>query len=318
MNKKYQRLTAMLLLIGLTFVLAGCVKYTADGTPTGWVFDYLGRPASQFLDFLAQFFGGSYGMAIIIVTIITRLFMLPASLKMTKTSMISQTRMKIAQPEIDEIKAELEAATDPKEKAALNAELMAVYKKYDIDMFGGVSGCLPLLIQMPIISAVYAAIRSSEQINSASFLGIHLGERSILLVVIVVAVTAFQGWLMQHNMPKSDNPTAQSTSRTMMLINPIMLGWFSWISNAGLGLYFATGGVFMIFQQLYTNRVVRPKIQEMLDNESTNKAQVKRQPRVKTTPIATSQSDRLVPTKNPIKPNNSNGTRRNAGKQKQR
>lgn len=105
--------------------------------------------------------------------------------------------MKIAQPEIDEINAEMEETSDQNEKAALQQELMQVYKKYDINMFGGLAGCLPLLIQMPIISAVYTAIRSSPEILRSNFLGINLGEQSIPLVIGVVLLYALQGWMMQ-------------------------------------------------------------------------------------------------------------------------
>ncbi|MBK0347656.1 membrane protein insertase YidC [Aerococcaceae bacterium zg-ZJ1578] len=321
MKKIQKKLPLLLLLVAIVFVSAGCVQYSADGTPTGWVYQYLGQPASNFLNFLANIFGGSYGMAIIIVTIITRLLMLPSSLKMTRTSMISQARMKIAQPEIDEIREEIDAAQDPTEKAKLNQELMAVYKKYDIDMFGGLTGCLPILIQMPIISAVYAAIRSSDAINQSTFLGIHLGEKNMLIVILVVLLTFLQGWLMQRATPKSDNPTANQTTSTMLLMNPIMLGWISYVSAAGIGLYFLVGSVFALVQQIYSNHVLKPKIQKMLDEESAKLAATPRQKRKaaakanNTTPTGTK---RLVPTKQPISTQPNDTNRRNAGKQQRR
>lgn len=317
LNQRKIQMIGLLLIVVL--VASGCVSYDDAGNPTGWVYQYLGQPASQFLDFLANIFNGNYGIAIIIVTIITRLIMMPSSVNMTKNSMISQTRMKIAQPEIDEIKAEIEATKDPKEQAALNQEMMAVYKKYDINMMGGLSGCLPLIIQMPIISAVYTAIRSSERITQSSFLGLNLGEQSILIVFLVVLVTGLQGWMMQRNMPKSDNPQAAQTSRTMMLMNPLMLGWISWISAAGLGLYFLVGGLFALVQQFYTNKIVRPKIQEMLAEEEENHKSNPRKARARKAAAAASDNDakkRLVPTKSAVI--SSETTRRNEGKQKRK
>lgn len=315
-NKQKIQMIGLLAIVVL--VASGCVSYDTAGNPSGWVYEYLGRPASLFLDWLANVFGGSYGMAIIIVTIITRLLMMPSSINMTKNSMISQAKMKIAQPEIDEIKAEIEATKDAQEQTALNQELMAVYKKYDIDMFGGLSGCLPLVIQMPIISAVYAAIRSSQEIRTSSFLGINLGEQSIPLVVVVVIVTALQAWLMQRNTPQADNAQANQTGKTMMLMNPLMIGWISWISAAGLGLYFLVGGVFALVQQLYTNKIVRPKIKAIVAEEEDKLKRSPRKPR-KARPVQTQtkndgKSQRLVPTKNDPTINSSN--RRNAGKQK--
>ena len=307
------------LLLIIIFVASGCVSYDQAGNPTGWVYEYFGKPATSFLEFLANMFGGSYGMAIIIVTIMTRLFMLPSSLKMTKDSMISQARMKVAQPELDAIREEIEATTDPAEKMRLQNEQMAVYKKYDINMLGGLSGCLPLLIQMPVISAVYAAIRSSQTINDSSFLGIPLGQQNLILVVAVVLVTALQGWLMQRAMPASDNPTAAQTSRTMMLVNPLLLGWFTWASAAGLGLYFLTGGIFQVFQQLYTNKVVRPKISQILEEEAKKYENAPKRPRKDVTRQITQTTQegkkRLVPTKEAV---DTVGRQRNAGKQRNR
>ncbi|WP_124057466.1 membrane protein insertase YidC [Vaginisenegalia massiliensis] len=310
MKKQHKKILFSLLLITIVFMATGCVSYDKAGHPTGWVYDYFGKPAIQFLDYLAAMFGSSYGIAIIIVTIITRLFMMPSSIKMTKNSMISQARMKVAQPEIDEMKAKIEAATDPQEKARLNTEMMAIYKKYDIDMMSGLSGCLPLLVQMPIISAVYTAIRTSEKIQASTFLGIHLGSKSILLVVLVVLVYGLQGWLMQKSMPETDNAAANQTSKTMMFMNPVMLGYFSWISAAGLGLYFLVGGLFQLGQQVYINNLVRPKIQAMLDEEA--KKHPKRTVTVSQTKTASepkqNKKNRLVPTKEPLQ-------QRNAGKQ---
>lgn len=315
MKNKQKWIKIIGLLTIVILVMSGCVSYDSAGNPTGWVYEYIGRPASNMMDWLAGIFGGSYGIAIIIITIITRLLMMPSSINMTKNSMISQAKMKIAQPEIDEINAEMEATTDQQEKASLQQELMQVYKKYDINMFGGLAGCLPLLIQMPIISAVYTAIRSSDKILNSSFLGINLGEQSLPLVIGVVLLYALQGWMMQRNTPQSDNPQAQQTSRTMMLMNPLMIGWITYASAAGLGIYFLTGGVFAIFQQLYTNSIVKPRIEKMMEEEKEKYADMRRPKRkktVKTVPQSDSETKRLVPTKNQV---TSSKKRRNEGKQ---
>lgn len=316
MKNKQKWIKIIGLLAVVILVMSGCVSYDSAGNPSGWVYEYIGRPATNMMDWLAGIFGGSYGIAIIIITIITRLLMMPSSVNMTKNSMISQAKMKIAQPEIDEINAEMEDSNDQQEKAALQQELMQVYKKYDINMFGGVAGCLPLIIQMPIISAVYTAIRSSDQILNSSFLGINLGEQSIPLVIGVVLLYALQGWMMQKNTPQSDNPQAKQTSRTMMLMNPLMIGWITYASAAGLGIYFLTGGVFAIFQQLYMNSVVKPRIEKQMESEQEKYASMKRTPRKKTNKVKNvnkADSNRLVPTKSNV--NTSNSQRRNEGKQ---
>lgn len=314
MKNKQKWIKIIGLLAVVILVMSGCVSYDSAGNPSGWVYEYIGRPATNMMDWLAGIFGGSYGIAIIIITIITRLLMMPSSVNMTKNSMISQAKMKIAQPEIDEIKEEIEATNDPQLKAELNNEMTNVYKKYDINMFGGFSGCLPLLIQLPFISAVYAAIRSSEAIKESSFLGISLGETSLILTIVVVLVYLVQGWLTTRNTPQADNPQAQQTSRMMLLMSPIMLGWITFSSNAGLGLYFLVGGAFAIFQQLYTNKVVRPEIKKIIDDEEEKYANIRRTPRSPRKKVVTTKASgdqRLVPTKNQV-------GKRNAGKQNRR
>lgn len=315
-KKNYKKLIA---LVVVSFVLVGCIKYDASGQPTGWVFEYIGRPTIQLLDWIAGLFTNAsgeknYGLAIIIVTILTRIFMLPSSIKMTKSSMMSAAKMELAQPEIKEIQAEMDATQDPSVKAQLQQELLAVHKKYDINMFGDtLGGCLPLLIQMPFITAVYAAIRSSQEIASSSFLGIHLGKRSILIVALVVLAYFLQGWLMQkQSTVSSSNPQAQQTTKMMMLMNPLMLGWISWASAAGLGLYFLTGGIFMIVQQLYINHQVRPRIEAMVEEKREyyeSLPRTKRKRKVNVQQETSSRNQRLVPTKN-------TSTRRNEGKQR--
>ncbi len=311
-NLKKLRFIGLMLFV--LVVMTGCVQHDASGNPTGFVYEYLGKPAGLLLDWLAHIFGNSYGIAIIIVTLITRIFMIPSMINMTKGSIETQAKMKYAQPEIDEIKEELEMATTQEEKISLNNEMMAVQKKYGINMLSSMSGCLPLLVQMPIISAVYFAIRSSDAINQSNFFGLNLGKPSLVITAIVAAVYAYQGWLSYKGMPQSDNPQAQSTSKSMMLVNPLMLGWITYASAAGLGVYFLTGGIFGILQQLYMNRHYRPMITAKVDEEMKKFEKIQRTPLKKSIKktLPSDDSIRLIPTKNPVK------SRRNEGKQRKK
>ena len=300
----------------VALIASGCVSYDKAGNPSGAIYEYIGVPTARFMDWIANIFGGSYGIAIIIITIITRLFMLPSTYKMTKGTMISSAKMKYAQPEIKEIQDEMNETDDPQEKAALQQELMKVYSKYDISMLGGVSGCLPMLIQLPIISAVYAAVRSSDKIAESSFLGIDLGERSILIVVLVAVSAFLTGWLMQKSnpTPAADNPTANQMQSSMLFMNPIMLGWFTYVSNAGMGLYFLTGSIWSLLQQVYMNHVAKPKIQKEIDQQVEkykNIPREKRQSKARKQKevIEKENAKRIVPVKTSSK-------KRNAGKQK--
>ncbi|MBG9985862.1 membrane protein insertase YidC [Facklamia sp. DSM 111018] len=312
--KKHWKFIFLISMVAL--MASGCVSYDKSGNPSGAIYEYVGIPTARFMDWIANIFGGSYGIAIIIITIITRLFMLPSTYKMTKGTMTSSAKMKYAQPEIKEIQDEMNETDDPQEKAALQQELMKVYSKYDISMLSGVSGCLPMLIQLPIISAVYAAVRSSDKIAESSFLGIDLGERSILIVVLVAVSAFLTGWLMQKSnpTPTADNPTANQMQSSMLIMNPLMLGWFTFVSNAGMGLYFLTGSIWSLLQQVYMNHVAKPKIQKEIDQQVEkykNIPREKRQSKVRKQKEAIEKENakRIVPVK-------ANSKKRNAGKQK--
>ncbi|EPH12842.1 membrane protein insertase YidC [Facklamia hominis] len=307
----------ILLFAFICLIAAGCVRYDKSGMPTGTVYQYIGIPTARLMDFLAHLFNGSYGMAIIIITVAVRLLMLPSTYKMTKNTMESSAKMKYAQPEISEIQAEMNDTDDPKEKADLQKELMQVYAKYDINMLSSMSGCLPLLIQLPFISAVYAAIRSSEKIAHSTFLGIDLGQRSIAIVVLVVVATFLSSWLMQKAAPTpaTDNPQASQMQNSMLIMNPLMLGWFTYASNAGLGVYFLAGSIVSLLQQIYMNHVARPKIQAEMEEKAKKYANLPREKRKKAArenknAIKAENAKRIVPVKS-----SSKGQGRNAGKQ---
>ena len=318
--KKYWKIVFLLGLVVL--VTSGCVRVDSSGKPTGMIYEYIGIPTANLMDYIAKLFGGSYGIAIMIITLFTRIFMIPTTYKMTKSSMESSAKMKYAQPEISEIQAEIAETDDPQEKIALQQELMQVHSKYDINMLSNMGGCLPLLIQMPIMSAVFAAIRSSEQIAESSFLGINLGQKSIIIVIFVSVVSFLSGWLMQKASPvsASDNPQAGQMQKSMLIMNPLMMGWFAYASNAGLGIYLLTGAVLTLVQQAYMNYVARPKIQAEIDEKMKKYENMPRQKRQKKArqlkqELKKANQDRIVPIKTT---QGQTAGKRNAGKQKRR
>ena len=125
-----------------------------------------------------------------------------------------------------------------------------------ISMTGGI-GCLPLLIQMPIFAALYAAIQYSPELSRSYFYGINLGQRSFTLVALSFVVYALQGWLSTLGVPEAQ----RAQMRQMMIISPLMITFMTYISPAGLGLYFFVGGIFACIQTLIIN-YMRPRIRK--------------------------------------------------------
>ncbi|SDD11480.1 membrane protein insertase YidC [Marinilactibacillus psychrotolerans] len=305
-------------MLSLMLFMAGCIRIDESGNPAGsisqFLYDYLVVPTQQFIEFLNGIFG-SYGLAIIAITIIVRILILPLSIRQQRATMEQQVKMSVVKPAADEIQAEMKEATDPKQKQELQAELMSLYRENNVNMLGSLGGCLPLLIQMPVFTAMFQAIRMSESIQNASFLGIGLGERSILLALATGAVYYLQSRVMLLGMPEDQ----RKQSNTMMLMSPIMLLFISFSSPAGLTLYWLVGGFVAIAQSAITTFYYKPKVQAEL-KEKHGEVQVverKRKPRKEAEKVV--NSDQTTSASNRNKRNASpfeSKSKRNEGKQK--
>lgn len=307
-------------MLSIVLFLSGCMRVDQEGNPTGgfsqFLYDYLVIPTQQFIEILADFFG-SYGLAIIAITIIVRIIILPLSIKQQRSTMEQQVKMEAIKPATEEIQAEMKETDDPHEKQELQQELMEVYRENNVSMLGGLSGCLPLLIQMPVFTAMFQAIRMSESIASATWLGIQLGERSIVLAVVTGILYYIQSRVMMMGMPEEQ----RNQSKTMMLMNPVMILMFSITGPAGLTLYWFAGGIVAIIQSLVTNLYYKPKLEKELKEKHGDVQVVERKKRPRKKPKHVQQERKGVnpaPSARDRRQNQSpfeQKGRRNAGKQ---
>ncbi|EUJ36491.1 OxaA-like protein precursor [Listeria weihenstephanensis FSL R9-0317] len=180
----------LLIMIGtLFFALAGCSMDPSQNTD-GFFYIYLIKPFTTVIEWIASIFGGNYGIAIIVTTLAIRALIMPLNLRTAKAQMGMQSKMAVAKPEIDEIQARLKRATSKEEQQKIQQEMAAVYSKYNINPLQ--MGCLPLLIQMPILMAFYYAIRGSSDIAHHTFLWFSLGSPDMILAFIAGAVYLLQ------------------------------------------------------------------------------------------------------------------------------
>jgi len=231
---------------------------------------FLYEPLYNILVFLISVLPGhSVGLAIIVLTVVVKLLLLP----MTQKSMKSQMMMKKIEPEIKIINKKYK--NNKQEQAQ---QTMDLYKKYGINPF---SSCLLTLIQFPVIIALYyvffkgfngginseilySFVQYPESINMI-FLGTNLAEKSIILAFLA-GLTQF--FLMKLTMPvlpksepissskersfKDDFSRNMSTQMTYML--PIMVFFFAWNISAVISLYWAVSNIFSVVQQLILKR----------------------------------------------------------------
>lgn len=203
---------------------------------TGGFWDrYFVFPLSWLLDQSAIYLGGSYGLAILATTILIRLAVLPLMIKQLKSS----KAMQAVQPELQKVR---EKYKDNQQK--IQEETMKLFQKYNVNPL---AGCLPLLVQMPILIAFYQAIMRNESVRTHDFLWMALGQPDpIYLLPVLAAITTFlQTKMMGTGMP--DNPQM----KMMLYIMPAMILFIAVTLPSALSLYWVFGNIFTIMQTFF-------------------------------------------------------------------
>lgn len=303
--KNIKRASLFSLLAGLAIFLSGCVRTTKSGKPYGFIYDYLAKPGQNVMEWLAQFFNGSYGWAIIALTVLVRLVLLPVMISQMKKATIQQEKMSMIRPQMMEIQKRQKNAKTPEERNQIGQEMMALYRENGVSLTGGI-GCLPLLIQMPIFAGLYAAIRYSPELSKSVFLGIPLGHASIVLAILAGLSYLGQSYLSMLGMPEDQKKQMRMT----LVISPAMILFISISAPAGLGLYFFVGGIFACIQTLIIN-LYRPRIRKQIEAENANRP-VKKVV-VEETPVNHPENETPKKTASAVHEKNRN---RNAGKQR--
>lgn len=301
--KKTKRYALGGILLTVALFLSGCMRYDDNNNPTGWFYEWLVVPTINLIDWLANLMGGNYGLAIIALTILVRIILIPMTLRQQRSSTEMQVKMNAVKPVMDEIQSDLKEAKTQEEQLHYQQEIQEIYQQADINPISSI-GCLPLLIQLPIISMVFQAINLSPAIAKSSFLGIQLGERSVLLAILAAGVYLLQSFIMMKGVPEEQ----QGQMRSMMLMNPLMIGFFSLSSPAGVALYWITGGLFSLIQTFITNSYIKPQIEAQVQAKIGD-IYVERKPK------PASPANKLAPRKD-VTPGKKG--KRNAGKQKPR
>ncbi len=198
---------------------------------------YIYNLLKQFLAFLLNTtdkYVGNFGISIIIVTILIKILLLPLTLKQDK----SMKEMKKLQPELEKIKEKY--AND---KQMLNIKTMELYKEHKVNPLGG---CLPLLLQLPILFALFGVLRNGIIPKDSSFLWLKLSvpDPFYVLPVLNGAVSFFQQKLMGS---ADSNPQMKN----MMYVFPIMMIMFSLKMPSGLQLYWLTSSILAVVQQYF-------------------------------------------------------------------
>jgi YidC/Oxa1 family membrane protein insertase len=253
MKTKRSSLILLAMLSLTTLLLSACSSQAQSTNNDGFFHKYFVEPFAITIHYLAELFNGNYGLSIILVTLVIRLILMPLMLRQYKNQMGMKAKMDVLKPEMDVIQAKMKTEKDPKKKQELQAEMMGLYKKHGVNPLN--MGCLPILIQMPILTGFYYAIRGSQEIAQHEFLWFSLGKPDIIITIIAGVIYFFQFKVSQSSMPSAQ----QQQMKYMGLLSPLMIVMFSFSAPAALPLYWVVGGMFVILQTWISHSLYQPK-----------------------------------------------------------
>jgi YidC/Oxa1 family membrane protein insertase len=187
----------------------------------------------------------NWGIAILIITVLIKLVLYP----FTHKQLVSMKKMGRLQPKMETIRTKWagKIKQDPQARAKMNEEMMGLYKQEGVNPAGG---CLPLLVQMPILIAFYNLLAHSIELRHAPFM-LWITDLSAkdpyYVTPILMTITM---WIQQQMTP----PTGDPAMRRVMNIMPFAMGFFFKDVASGLVLYWLMQNVLTIVQQLLLNK----------------------------------------------------------------
>ena len=188
---------------------------------------------------------GSWGWAIIILTVLINLLMLPFRVK----TMQSALKMQRIQPQMDAIKEKYKKykVTDPK-RNEMNAEIMQIQKDHGVNMFGG---CIPTLITMPLLFAFFTMLPRVVELRQAHWLWLPNLQAPDPWHILPILMVVSQ-FLVQFYTPSPGVDPQQQKMMAFMM--PAFSVYMTWNYASGLALYWSIGNLIGIAQQAVMNR----------------------------------------------------------------
>jgi len=212
----------------------------------GW-FSIVAKPLFMGLRYLHDRWTHNYGWAIVILTVLINLAMFPLKLKSIRSA---QEMQRIA-PLVKSIQEKYKGYkfNDPR-KQRMNQEVMKLYQEHHINPLGG---CLPMVVQLPFLYGFYKVLDVSIELRHAPWI-LWIKDLSapdpLYILPTLMIITTF---IMQKMTPMT---TADPAQQRMMMIMPLVFGIMFYSFASGLVLYWLTGTVVGIAQQMFINRMI--------------------------------------------------------------
>lgn len=272
-KKSTKRLLAALAPVTVfALVLSGCATQTTQKpTPIShnssnwwdaWVVYYL----SQFVLWIAKVCGGSYGWAIIIFTVIIRVILLP----LNAVQINSTRKMQEIQPELKALQ-EKYSSKDLETRNKLNEETQKLYKEAGVNPY---AGCLPMVIQLPVMWALYQAIWRTPEMQNGKFLWMDLGKPDpyYILPILATVFTFLSSYIATLSVPKSSQTTM---TKMMSYVMAIMVGIWAIVFQSAISLYWVISNLFQVGQTLVLQNPFKYRKEQEAKEEAERERQRK-------------------------------------------
>ncbi|HEU4557250.1 MAG TPA: membrane protein insertase YidC [Longimicrobium sp.] len=220
-------------------------------------------------------FGLAYGWVLVVFGVLVRLVTWPLNSKAMRSQMKNMAVQPLMQERMKEIQKK--HADDPRKQ---QQEMMKMYQELGVNPFSMMSGCLPMLIPMPVLITLFFVFQGAIEFRGASFAwmpDLSLRDPLYLLpILLVVSMFALQ-WISTKMSGMPDNPQ----TKMMMYTMPLMMGIFFWLMPSGLNLYYVSSNIASLPQQLLIARERRiateqAKAEHAQKNKTASPAKAKR------------------------------------------
>lgn len=253
------------ILLGLGIFLSACgnINEPINSQSSQLIDQWVLYPLSQLIIWLSQVMGNNYGLGIIIFTILIRILLTPLTLMQMK----SQSKVMELQPELDAIKAKY-PGKDRHSMEQMQAEQQALFDSKGVNQF---AGCLPTLIQLPIMMALYQVISRTELLRQGHLLWADLGKPDPYFIFPLLA--AVMTFLTTYLTSKA-NPQKNISLKMMMFSMPVMIFFISFALPSAISLYWFISNLITVITILLFNnpyKIIEERQQRLSEEKEKEK-----------------------------------------------
>ncbi|KUF32847.1 membrane protein insertase YidC [Lysinibacillus sp. F5] len=207
---------------------------------------FLAQPIIYFIHFIHSF-TGSYAVSVIGITIAVRLILMPLFIQSAKHQKRSKELMSAIKPELDALTTKYKNSQNESEKIIVQQKMQALTSD---SLKSSLLGCLPIIVQLPVLFSLYYVIKLDTVIASENFLWMNLGTIDIGISIIACLIYLMQSvFSLEKSQPLN--------MKIMVFINPIMILIFSLFNPAIIPIYWTVSAILLIVQQLIIKKWYR-------------------------------------------------------------